>query len=73
MRKLKLDLNGLRVDSFQTAKTSAEHGTVRGHDATRLQDSCGCPIPSDGCSIGCPVTGAECGPNSNNCWTVIEN
>jgi hypothetical protein len=78
MKKLKLNLDSLRVDSFQTAAATDARGTVEGF-ATALRDTCGCPaqsdgcsIPSDGCSIGCPVTGAECGPNSNNCWTVIE-
>jgi hypothetical protein len=72
MKKLKLNLDSLRVDSFQTADATNARGTVEGF-ATLLRNSCGCPIYTDGCSIGCPVTGAECGPNSNNCWTTIEN
>jgi len=78
MKKLRLNLDSLRVDSFQTAATTGARGTVEGF-ATALRDSCGCPnpsagcpIPSDGCSIGCPVT-FGCPDWSNNCWTVIEN
>lgn len=79
MRKLKLNPDTLRVESFQTATTTDARGTVEGF-ATALRDSCGCPnpsdgcpIPSDGCSIGCPLTGGGCPDYSNNCWTVIEH
>lgn len=37
MQKLKLDLDTLRVDSFQTAQTAAERGTVQAN-----QDSYNC-------------------------------
>lgn len=73
MRKLKMQLDTLKVDSFTTVgETRGLTGSVRAHEATRLDDSCGCAPPSDGCSIGCPMT-VGCGPVSNNCWTVIEN
>jgi hypothetical protein len=78
MQKLKLDLDTLRVESFETASAMDERGTVQGH-ATRLADSCGCVRPSQGCSISCPYTYDGNGntvpdqdePQSNNCWTVI--
>ena len=72
MAKLKLNLENLRVDSFETASVrDGRTGTVRAHEATALRDSCGCAPPTDGCSIGCPVT-ESCPAWSNNCWTVIE-
>lgn len=76
MKKLKLSLELLCVDSFQTAGEQQGRGTVQGHDGTRYADTCGCgPRPSDGCSIGCPATftcdGTE-GPGcANNPYTVI--
>lgn len=36
MRKLKLELEELRVESFETAEAAAERGTVRGHAITDL-------------------------------------
>jgi hypothetical protein len=80
VKKLKLNLDLLRVDSFETAAPTRPHGTVQGY-ATRRADSCGCAIYTDGCSIGCPVTSPGCDtdgdtqpdPWSNNCWTTIEN
>ncbi|HEX6039479.1 hypothetical protein [Longimicrobium sp.] len=81
MKKLALDLDSLAVESFQTDAATDGRGTVQGHDATRLADTCGCsPRPTDGCTIGCPYTSDADGdtlpdqtqPYSNNCWTVIE-
>ena len=74
MNKLKLELECLRVESFETASVSEERGTVRGRDASRLADSCGCtasPRPSDGCTIGCGTGPAAC-TTQNNPGTVIE-
>jgi hypothetical protein len=34
MRKLKLRMDDLRVDSFDTARAPGAAGTVRGHDGT---------------------------------------
>lgn len=77
MQKLRLDLDALAVESFQTDKTADGRGTVQGH-ATRAVDGCGSPRPSDGCSIGCPATyGCDMDtdtvpdPGTNNPWTVI--
>jgi hypothetical protein len=82
MKKLKLNLDSLRVDSFETAAPSVARGTVQGHDATRLADSCSCPYPTDGCSLYCGGSSGQCSgdcdgdtvvdPHSNNCWTIIE-
>lgn len=41
-RKLNLDPDGLRVDSFATDDADGGQGTVRGHAATEL-----CPAPSE--------------------------
>lgn len=70
MQKLKLEMDDLRVESFTTAASADDRGTVEGHDATAYQDSCGCVRPSDGCTIGC-ATAADC-TTQNNPGTVIE-
>ena len=72
MQKLKLEMDDLRVESFTTAASENDRGTVDGHDATRLADSCTCGSgpPSDGCTIGC-ATAADC-TTQNNPGTVIE-
>jgi hypothetical protein len=57
MKKLQLDLDTLRVDSFQTAELdNAKRGTVRGQEApvvpayyrtfsrTECHTNCSCPI-----------------------------
>ena len=47
MKKLKLDLDDLRVASFDTSPPAGEHaGTVAGHQATKLcvTDPAVCPF-----------------------------
>jgi hypothetical protein len=73
MPKLTLDVEVLNVESFEIAGADAGRGTVRAHDATRLADSCGCPIHTDGCSLYCGGLTVGCPEWSNNCWTTIEN
>lgn len=73
MRKLKLNLDQIAVDSFDTAAGKAEKGTVFGEQCT-CQTACTCP----GChtcygscntcnmSCGCPTEGwYSCGPDCN--------
>lgn len=54
MNKLTLELDALRVESFEIASSANPRGTVQGHDATQQVDSCGCVLPgveqSDACS-----------------------
>ena len=53
MKKLKLDLNGLRIETFdpQPSSRSAQKGTVYGFAGLQGSDlpcdSTGCPQPSD--------------------------
>ncbi len=42
MRKLNLQLDTLRVDSFDTGSAEDRRGTVRGHD-TRITEWCATP------------------------------
>jgi hypothetical protein len=78
MKKLKLNLDSLRVDSFETTRDHASpRGTVQGHDATQLADTCDCPPPSDGCTFYCGDRNTNTIPDederwSNNCATLIE-
>jgi hypothetical protein len=81
MKKLKLEIETLRVESFETASSVHTRGTVNGHDATQVADTCDCdPIPTDACSMyGCVQTytcdldgDTEPDRHSNNCWTIIE-
>jgi hypothetical protein len=50
MRKLKLDLEHLAVESFTPASVRGEcGGTVHGHDATRNANTCN----NFSCQVGC--------------------
>ena len=53
MRKLKLQLENLAVDSFETGTAADRHGTVRGHDDTRETEFCPTPfkpcLPTQAC------------------------
>jgi hypothetical protein len=57
MKKLKLDVGELRVESFQTARATMQRGTVRGH-LTRLHctEFVDCTIDF-GCGTGTGGTG----------------
>ena len=58
MRKLKLDLDALSVESFATTpEPRREGGTVFGQNHCTCQTQCTCP--------GCPTCEATCG----NSWT----
>jgi hypothetical protein len=70
MRKLKLSLDALQVDSFTASADEAERGTVPGHSFTQYADescfeSCngGCTAYGS-CGAGCG-SGASCG---GSCW-----
>jgi hypothetical protein len=41
MRKMKLQLDDLRVESFATAEATTHRGTVRGHDQILPEDEAG--------------------------------
>jgi hypothetical protein len=71
MKKLQLKVDDLSVESFPTAESKAEEGTVRGYDSTTGdQRICDCtdyanPCLSDGCgsadcTVGCGATGSGC-------------
>lgn len=60
MKKIRLDVENLRVESFQTQADEAEEGTVFGREATKLS-YCTCVIP---CDTSYPI---ECIPCSENC------
>jgi hypothetical protein len=68
MKKLRLEIEELSVESFATAASRADAGTVRGFDSTTgHQIICGCTDQGGGCggSAGCGTYG--CG--SANCAT----
>ncbi|HEX8246033.1 MAG TPA: hypothetical protein VF541_21135 [Longimicrobium sp.] len=59
MKKLKLQLDALEVESFEVAKQTAEGGTVRGHDSSssaRLGCMDGCVSCYDTCNATCEYT-----------------
>jgi hypothetical protein len=68
MRKLTLKLDELQVESFTTAPSSANRGTVRAHGETDLRT---CACPSDGCTWGgCPGSFDCTDPSMPDCGTV---
>ena len=46
MKKLRLELDALEVESFEAAAADAEPGTVQAHEVTLRADTCGCPDTS---------------------------
>ena len=60
MKKLKLEIETLHVDSFEPAAgAAADTGTVRGAELTQFQtcvQSCGCPVTDRAHTCGCPDT-----------------
>lgn len=75
MRKLKLSLDELQVDSFHATGSDAQRGTVPGHSWTQHADeSCfgtcdgGCTRDWGSCNGGCGSGGASCnGTCVNSC------
>ncbi|HEX2078668.1 MAG TPA: hypothetical protein VHG08_13190 [Longimicrobium sp.] len=59
MHKLRLQLDDLRVDSFNTTAGETENGTVFGEQCT-CHTACTCP--------GCPTCWVSCDGNCNE-WT----
>ena len=58
MRKLKLDLEELAVESFPTDTVAQERGTVQGHGQTDGGTTCWATCIGDTCWDSC---GADCG------------
>jgi hypothetical protein len=70
MKKLRLDMETLHVESFATHERSAGSGTVRAYWTQAWESACGTaaadtcysstiPQPSQGCTIGCDDTWGE--------------
>lgn len=57
MRKIKLDLDALAVDSFETAAVSAEHGTIFGN------------APTNGNNLECASAVDAC-PSARGCTEI---
>jgi hypothetical protein len=63
MKKLRLEVEGLRVETFQTAAPAPASRTVRGHEAVGTYgttDICFCAYPSTSCAPGETGSGASC-------------
>ena len=77
MKKLKLMLDELRVETFETVKATERLGTVMGRadsSAGPIQCQNQCPSPSDWCfpSDVC-VTGSTCGPTADHSCVCMSN
>lgn len=70
MKKLKLDLDNLRVDSFDTtpAEGNGGRGTVFGH-AESFQYGCTDGASCDSCAGSCGTCEASCCGTCNTCYT----
>jgi hypothetical protein len=65
MKKIRLDVDALRVETFETDRAAADRGTVRAHDAsgqscpyecTRYEPTCNGPL----CAATFPVVTCVC-------------
>jgi hypothetical protein len=68
MKKLKLEIDALEVESFDASGTRAEAGTVHGRGETAGCDSLRICGPTDPSYDPCPVTSTQC--DSDGTWTV---
>ena len=75
MRKMKLDVGELDVESFDTAAEKDGRGTVVAH-ATVRRDECGpslaLPCPTDDCTETCTTRWTKCDCNTLE-WTCYVN
>jgi hypothetical protein len=62
MKKLALDVDTLRVESFATHDVQSARGTVRGHDDTMETEHCSI----DTCLLGTCLTLKTCGVEGDN-------
>ena len=65
MKKLKLEITALEVESFEAAKAPAEAGTVEGQNLTPLCDSVRVCGPNDPSYDPCTETGVPCWDTSD--------
>jgi hypothetical protein len=63
MKKLKLELDALRVESFDAEAPAGARGTVEAHEVTALADTCGCADTS----IKVPCFCSE----RQTCWDCV--
>lgn len=74
MKKLKLDLNSVRVESFEILSGGARSGSVRGHhglDTLMGEDvAMESENPAGSCWASCPTMG--CGTCYKTCWVGCE-
>jgi len=74
MNKMKLDLDALQIESFDTSEAREERGTVRGHDATEdltfCQESCAGTCATH-CWGLCNGGGDEHGPSVTTCTKIL--
>jgi hypothetical protein len=71
MKKLRLDLDSLVVESFASANTTSRTGrTIHGHWADEVQGvtnfSCALTDDDYSCWMACPVSNAP----ANTCWNT---
>lgn len=66
MRKLKLNLEDLKVESFETTTESSDaRGTVFGYSTTGNQIDCGCDTTPDTCDLNFCGGGGGGGDSTN--------
>lgn len=68
MKKLKLEIDALEVESFEASGAQVDAGTVKGHGETAGCDTVRVCAPTDPSYEPCPVTSTQC--NTDYTWTV---
>ena len=75
MKKLKLAIEALRVESFEAGAEDGTSGTVRGRAFTIHDQSCGCPVTDLAHTCTCPDSSERydcfC-TESPTCWNCAD-
>jgi hypothetical protein len=67
MKKVKLDLDAIQVDTFEVTQTPSGRGTVQGHVCCAC---CGC---DPCCCTCCDTCAATCAASCQSCQTCLDS
>ena len=69
MKKIRLELDALSVESFEVAEAAEQRGTVRGH---LVSDAGDCPDTEDDCTLPVRACYDSAGCYTNDTWCFYD-